>query len=116
MKKDGKYKRMKKRSVRYGLLGAFCNATGYVADKNDNVILSDISTIVGAAASTASIVNFIRSLEYYEIDDVDRLFIDHFWNMGAMPVFSSLSLGYSLMSKEKKRQMIDRLKVMMNSW
>ena len=112
MKKDGKYERMKKRATRYGLIGVGCNVIGYIADKNDMVALSDVTTITGAAASAASIINFIRSLEYYEMDDADRFYIDHLWNMIVMPVVGSLSLGYSLAPMEKKRQIINRLKTL----
>ena len=110
MKKDGKYKSLKKRSTRYGLIGIGCNVIGYFADKNDMWVLSNVTTITGAAASAASIINFIRSLEYYEMDDADRFYIDHLWNIIVMPVLGSLSLGYSLTSKDKKRHIINRLK------
>lgn len=110
MKQDEKYKQMKKRSRGYSACGVGCNIISYWADKKGNDVLSNMATMVGAAASAASIAVFIRSLEQYDADDTDKLYIDHLWNMTIMPVVDSLSLAYSLSSKEKKKQIINRLK------
>ena len=116
MKQDKKYEQMKRRSVAYGFCGFGCNVISYLADENDNTALSNIATVAGIASSTASLINFIRSIEKYELEDTNRFFINHLGNMVIMPVIDSLSLAFSLSPKEKKKQLINRIKGKTDPW
>lgn len=110
MKNDRKYKKLNARSKGYALCGIGSIFIGYWADLNDEIILSNLMTVVGATTSVASMVNFIRSLDYYEADDVDLFYLKHMVEMRVMPVVDSLSLAFSLMSKDRKISIVNALK------
>ena len=110
MKNDKKYKRLNARSRGYALCGVGSKFIGYWADLHDNDCLSNLMTVIGATTSVASMVNFIRSLDYFEVDDVDLFYIKHMVEMRIMPVVDSLSLAFSLMPKDKKISTVNALK------
>ena len=116
MIEDKEYKQIKRRSRIYAMCGVGCNVLGHYADKRGNGALSDVAATVGATASVVSVINFIRSVMKYEADDTERLLVDNLVHMVVIPTIDVLSFGYSVAPKEKKKEMIDKLRGNNRGW
>ena len=116
MKNDRKYKQLNRRAKGYTSCSIGSIFIGLWADTHNYNNLSNLMTVVGATTSVASIINFIRSLEYYDIDDADLFFLKHKMEMEIMPILDSLSLAFSMMSREKKKSIVKAIENKIVRW
>ena len=114
---NAKFKRMEKRSRVYKAVGFSTNIIGNLPAVKHNEKLSGVLTTVGCTSSVASVVNFLRSLEKYDMSEEGEEYVflkDFLLNFVTSSILDSLALGWSMSSDEYKRETLKKLNIPSN--
>ena len=113
MKNTDKYQKMKNTSDVLLIAGVLISLLGMNKSVANNKEKSIALSVLGGILSAASLFNNISLLGRYgetEEPDEGKMLVEHTKNMLVIPVIDVLNIGYSLMDREHKIAIANRIK------